>query len=76
MWLLYWKTNLRKRTGALSGMFCLLYGAFRIFCEQFRQPDAQIGFLTSWGLTMGQMLSGIMFVVGVVVLTCALRLKK
>jgi len=76
MWLLYRKTNLRKYTGALSGMFCILYAIFRIFCEQFRQPDAQIGFLTSWGLTMGMLLSGAVFIVGVIVLTCALRKNR
>lgn len=76
MWLLYRKTNLRKYTGALSGMFCILYAAFRIFCEQFRQPDAQIGFLTSWGLTMGMLLSGAVFMIGVTVLIFALRQKK
>ncbi len=76
MWLLYWKTNLRKHTGALSGMFCVLYAIFRIFCEQFRQPDAQIGFLTSWGLTMGMMLSAAVFITGIIVLYCALKRKK
>ena len=76
MWLLYWNTNLRKHTGALAGMFCILYGIFRIFCEQFRQPDAQIGFLTGWGLTMGMALSLVVFLVGVIVLVCALRQKR
>ena len=69
MWLLYNKTNLRKYAGALSGCFCILYAIFRIICEQFRQPDAQIGFLTSWGLTMGMLLSGVVFLIGVSVLT-------
>ena len=76
MWLLYRKTGLKKHTGALSGMFCIFYGIFRIFCEQFRQPDAQIGFLTSWGLTMGMALSVAVFITGVIVLTCALRKKR
>ena len=75
MMILYCKTHLRKHTGALSGIFCILYAIFRIFCEQFRQPDAQIGFLTSWGLTQGMLLSGIMFIIGVAVLTCAYRKK-
>lgn len=69
MWLLYNKTNLRKYAGALSGCFCIFYAIFRIICEQFRQPDAQIGFLTSWGLTMGMLLSGAVFLIGVGVLT-------
>lgn len=76
MWLLYWKTNLRKHTGALSGLFCILYAVFRIFCEQFRQPDAQIGFLTSWGLTMGMLLSGAVFITGIIVLFIALQKRK
>ena len=76
MWLMYTKTNLRTKPGAISGLLCIFYAIFRIFCEQFRQPDAQIGFLTSWGLTMGQMLSGIMLVVGIGVLVYALKRKK
>jgi phosphatidylglycerol:prolipoprotein diacylglycerol transferase len=61
---LYKFTGLRRRAGALSGAFAMFYAVFRIICEQFRAPDAQIGFLTSWGLTMGQLLSGLMFLVG------------
>ena len=72
---MYNKTNLKKYPGALGGILCMLYAIFRIFCEQFRQPDAHIGFLTSWGLTMGQTLSGIMFVVGLMVLIFAVRKK-
>lgn len=76
LWLLYKKTNLRHHPGAISGTLCIFYGIFRIFCEQFRQPDAQIGFLTSWGLTMGQLLSGIMIIVGLIVFTIALKKHK
>ena len=73
MWFLYRKTNLNKYTGVLSGIFCMLYAVFRIFCEQFRQPDSQLGFLTSWGLTMGQLLSLLVFCLGIVVLTISLK---
>ena len=76
MWLLYTKTQLRKHPGAISGLLCVFYAIFRIFCEQFRQPDVQIGFLTSWGLTMGQMLSGIMLIVGIIVFTIAIKKSK
>ena len=76
MWLLYTKTKLKNHPGAIGGLFCIFYAIFRVFCEQFRQPDAQIGFLTSWGLTMGQMLSGIMFIVGCVIFAWALRKNK
>lgn len=76
MWLLYTKTKLHEHPGAISGLLCVFYAIFRIFCEQFRQPDVQIGFLTTWGLTMGQMLSAIMFVVGMIVFAYAIRNKK
>ena len=73
---LYKKTKFRYYPGAISGALCVFYGIFRIFCEQFRQPDAQIGFLTSWGLTMGMLLSGIMVLVGIIVFIIAIRKHK
>ena len=70
---LYQFTNLKKYPGALCGAMAMFYAVFRIICELFRAPDAQIGFLTSWGLTMGQLLSGILFVAGAVFFAAALR---
>ena len=54
---LLWQSKwCRERRGFISGCFLLGYAFFRTVLEQFREPDAQIGFL--WGgLTMGQMLS-------------------
>lgn len=75
MYCLYRWTNLRKYAGALGGIMAMLYALFRIICEQFRAPDVQIGFLTSWGLTMGQLLSGLMFFSGLVIFTIAFRKK-
>ncbi len=75
MYCLYRFTNLRRYPGALGGMLGMLYAVFRIFCEQFRAPDAQIGFLTNWGLTMGQLLSAIMFVAGAIIFATAFRQK-
>jgi phosphatidylglycerol:prolipoprotein diacylglycerol transferase len=63
--LLLWRTKLHNYAGAISGIFAILYGLFRIFCEQFREPDAQLGFLlgTGW-LTMGMILSFAMAAIG------------
>ena len=72
---LYRWTNLRRYPGALCGVWGMAYATARIVCEQFRAPDAQIGFLTSWGLTMGTLLSAIMFVAGAIILAIALRKK-
>ncbi len=76
MWLLYNKTKLKTYSGALGGILCMIYAVFRIFCEQFRQPDAQIGFITSWGLTMGQLLSVGLFLLGAGVVCFSLRKKS
>ena len=76
MCILYWFTNLRKYPGALCGAMAMFYAVFRVICEFFRAPDAQIGFLTSWGLTMGQLLSGILFIAGAAFFAFALRHDK
>jgi len=59
-----------KRPGSIIGAFALGYGMIRVFCEQFREPDAQVGYLWNvQGLTMGMvlsvplMLAGIAFIV-------------
>lgn len=75
MFLLYKYSRAKQFPGILSGVFAMLYGVIRILCELFRAPDAQIGFLTSWGLTMGQALSGIMFITGACIFTLAIKNK-
>lgn len=72
---LYKFTNLRKHPGVISGIMGMLYAIFRMICELFRAPDTHIGFLTSWGLTMGQMLSGAMFICGFAIFVFAIRKK-
>jgi len=45
-----------KRPGLVTGAFAVGYGLMRCFCELFREPDPQLGFL--WGgVTMGMLLS-------------------
>ncbi len=53
-----------KRPGLIIGAFAMIYAVMRSFCELFREPDAQLGFL--WhGATMGQLLSVPLFLIGV-----------
>lgn len=42
---------------AVSGLFALMYGAFRFAVEFVREPDAHLGYLAFGWLTMGQVLS-------------------
>ena len=52
-----------KRPGLILGMFAMGYAIARSFCEMFREPDAQLGFLFG-GLTMGMLLSVPLFLAG------------
>ena len=52
---LFWRSPARRYPGRLSGAFLLLYGIFRFVIEYFREPDAQLGILST-GLSMGQTL--------------------
>jgi len=47
----------KRKTGAVSGAFCLWYGIFRFAVEFVRVPDPQLGYLAFGWLTMGQILS-------------------
>jgi phosphatidylglycerol---prolipoprotein diacylglyceryl transferase len=61
-----------KRPGLVTGAFAVGYGVARIFCECFREPDAQLGFL--WGgLTMGMLLCIPLILAGIGLLAFALR---
>ena len=61
-----------KRPGLIIGAFAVVYAIARTFCEFFREPDAQLGFL--WGgATMGQLLSVPLFLAGLAFIAYALR---
>jgi phosphatidylglycerol:prolipoprotein diacylglycerol transferase len=51
---------------AVSSLFLIFYGLFRIGVEFARVPDAHIGYLAFEWVTMGQILSLPMVVLGVV----------
>jgi phosphatidylglycerol:prolipoprotein diacylglycerol transferase len=57
----------RARTGLATGVFLVGYAVIRFSLEFTREPDAQLGFVLG-ALSMGQLLSTIMFVAGVALL--------
>jgi phosphatidylglycerol:prolipoprotein diacylglycerol transferase len=62
-----------KRPGMITGVFALGYGIARSFCELFREPDPQLGFLL-WGrLTMGMLLSLPLMLAGIAFIVAARR---
>ena len=54
----------KKFDGELIAIYAVLYTIARFACEYFREPDANIGFV-AFGLSMGQILSIIMFAFGI-----------
>ena len=61
-----------RRPGLIIGVFAAGYSLARSFCELFREPDAQLGFL--WNtITMGTLLSIPLLLVGIALIVNALR---
>jgi len=64
-----------RRPGLSLGAFAAGYAVLRSFCELFREPDVQLGFL--WGsTTMGMLLSIPLFIAGVLIIGFALRRRQ
>jgi len=56
-----------QRPGRISGVFAIGYAFARVFCEFFREPDPQLGFLFG-GATMGMLLSAPLALIGAALL--------
>lgn len=63
--LLYFYRRFKKFDGELIAVYAMAYPVARFICEFFRQPDFGIGFVI-FGMSMGQVLSLIMFVFGLI----------
>ncbi|HIL93263.1 MAG TPA: prolipoprotein diacylglyceryl transferase, partial [Cycloclasticus sp.] len=65
LFLLLWVYSSKpKPTMAVSGLFLMGYGAFRFLVEFVRLPDAHLGYLAFGWLTMGQILTVPMLLLG------------
>ncbi|MDI3263299.1 MAG: prolipoprotein diacylglyceryl transferase [Fulvimonas sp.] len=74
MFTVLWCVSLKPRPRyRVSGLFALLYGVFRFAVEFVRLPDPQLGYLAFGWLTMGQVLSLPMILVGLVLLALSRR---
>lgn len=65
---LWWYSRQPRRAGRVSGLFLACYGMFRFIVEFVREPDPHIGYLAFDWLTMGQVLSLPMVLLGLVLL--------
>lgn len=76
---LWWFSRKPRPRFAVTAVFLLGYGCVRFFCEFFRQPDPQLGYIAWHWLTMGQLLSFPMIVFGLLSLSyiyCRPRLES
>ncbi|MDR1057495.1 MAG: prolipoprotein diacylglyceryl transferase [Coxiellaceae bacterium] len=62
--IIWFYTTKPKSQGMAAGLFLFGYGISRFICEFFREPDVQIGFVALNWLTMGQLLSLPVIIVG------------
>ncbi len=77
LFLIVWIFSAKERPeGAVSGLFALLYGTFRIFNEFFREPDAHLGYLYGDWFTMGMLLSLPLIIVGILLIVYSFFQKK
>ncbi|MEI6484898.1 MAG: prolipoprotein diacylglyceryl transferase [Sphingomonadales bacterium] len=72
--ILFWRSDARLRPGLLAGLFGIGYGLSRVIIENYREPDRQLGILST-GLTMGQTLSLPLLAVGLLLILIALVRK-
>lgn len=62
--ILWWYSHKPRPRMAVSGLFLLCYGLFRFTVEFVRMPDAQLGYLALGWVTMGQVLSTPLILIG------------
>lgn len=70
-WLAF-RTSALRRPGMMAGVFLVGYAVARSFVEFFREPDVGIA-LPDIGITMGQLLSLPMLIIGLLLISRALR---
>jgi phosphatidylglycerol:prolipoprotein diacylglycerol transferase len=73
---LWWFTASPRYRWAPSGLFLVCYGVFRFGVEFVRVPDANRGYLLFDWVTMGQLLSVPMILIGVAMLVVAYQQRE
>ncbi len=69
----WWYARRPRPNGTVSAVFLVGYALCRFIVEFFRQPDVELGFVAFGWLTMGQVLSILMCLVGLMLYVWARR---
>lgn len=62
-----------RPTGSVAGLFLTGYGLFRFIVEFFREPDPQLGLFFGQQISMGQILSLPMIIIGLMIMAIAYK---
>jgi len=74
LFIILWQFSAKERPYmSVSGLFLLLYGLFRFFVEFYRVPDEHLNYLAMGWVTMGQVLSIPMILLGAIMIMMAYR---
>ena len=77
LFVILWIYSSRPRpVMSISALFLILYGCFRFIVEFVRSPDADIGYLAFDWLTMGQVLSLPMIILGLIMFVVAQKKQQ
>ena len=69
LFIVLWLYSAKERKpGAVSGLFLCGYAVFRFLVEFVREPDAHLGYVVMNWVTMGQLLSIPMFILGLILI--------
>ena len=71
----YFYRKMIFKPGLISSLFLIYYSIFRFICEFFREPDIQIGYVFL-GLSMGQFISIIFLMIGLILFLKKNEFKK
>ncbi|WP_121667641.1 prolipoprotein diacylglyceryl transferase [Mesonia aquimarina] len=74
LWIIYWKTDKRKNTGFIFGLFLVLLWTVRFFVEFVK--EAQVGERATWALNTGQWLSIPFILIGLFLIFRSLKQLK
>ncbi|GMR17380.1 MAG: prolipoprotein diacylglyceryl transferase [Gammaproteobacteria bacterium] len=74
--ILWWFSSRQRPYMSVSGLFLLCYGVFRFLVEFYRVPDAHLDYLALGWVTMGQVLSAPMVLLGAVMMLLAYRTRR
>lgn len=77
LFVIVWVYSSRPRPPrAVMGVFLLMYGIFRFYIEFYRVPDQDLGYLALNWVTMGQILSAPMILIGAILIVVAYQSHK